>query len=63
MLNELRKYSVGAMIGMCGTYLYRVELYIYPIIICIMLIILMIVDVIDFGRKRKWNRTLPETTF
>jgi|TARA_Y100000310_G_scaffold307018_1_gene348707 hypothetical protein len=53
MLNELRKYSVGAMIGMCGTYLYRVELYIYPIIICIMLIILMIVDVIDFGRKRK----------
>jgi hypothetical protein len=28
-----------------------------------MLIILMIVDVIDFGRKRKWNRTLPETTF
>lgn len=45
------KYLTGAMIGMCGEYLYRVEFLIYPLMIVIALTTLVIIDCLIDDKK------------
>lgn len=36
-MKNFNRYYLGAVFGMCGEYLYRVEVSIYPIIIMILI--------------------------